>query len=216
MYIFLIIFLLHISLIDAKSIKKVVTISVIEEQINGDTFVHRVDVIDGKKREQWAIDGKSVDHDTYIEHIIEAEKEELKRERLKQEEEDAKQRDFQIEMQHCLSKKMLSIVLKKIEKYLKKIDKYKLEQYIRYDSRSIPSEKEFDLVRHEYIPQVKNILNQSSNEVQLSQIKEMNELLNEYPERLHILFQDAIRNACDQSDDTKLLKELLELVSDSY
>ena len=44
---------------------KTVSVELVEEKYNGKLFTYRIDVVNGVKKEQWTMAGKSTDRETY-------------------------------------------------------------------------------------------------------------------------------------------------------
>lgn len=193
-----------------RSIDKSVSIYFVEEKVNGIPFTHRSDCIDGVKKEVWTIQGRAVAQEEYEEEILQAELQERRKERALQESRRRSQEEFAIKVQYQASKKLVRLLVPEVEAALKKLTDIRLEPYIHYTSHSFGSRADLDQVKAD-IAHAYDLLDQET--VELADLQELYHTLELYPNRLQILYQDSVQNAIKKCDDTRLLKDLLELVS---
>lgn len=198
--------------IEGRTIKKSISVSVLEEIIDGKTFTHRIDVIDGKRKELRAIDGQQVSREEYEEEILEAEKQERRNERCLQEEERIRQTDFMASVQRSTLKKLISIAINQVKDQLHKISDKRIKPFFAFDEQTIASKNQLKQLKQQIIPDARSLL--SDDEASLSELQTALTSLERYPARLRSFYQATIARAQMQSDDTRLLKDLLTIVSD--
>lgn len=187
-------------------------VTVKEEKINDSTFTHRVDIIDGRRKEVWAINGKSATEDDYEEAVLEAEKEEHRQERKKQKKIRHKHEKFVLGAQVGCISKIIEHSIKKIRDELYRLEDQRLEPFLAFDSATISSAKELEYIKFVLLAKARELLAQS-DEIGLDELRSMMNRLQEYPERLRDFYYATVKSAQEQSDDTKLLKDLLSMVS---
>ena len=187
-------------------------VTVKEEKINDSTFTHRVDIIDGKRKEVWALNGKSVIEEEYEEAVLEAEKEENRKERKKQKKLRRKHENFVLRSQRGCISKIIEQSIKQIRDELYRLEDQRLEPFLLFNEKTISSLKELEYIKNVLIAKARELLSQP-DEIGLDELRSMMHRLEEYPERLRDFYYATVKNAQEQSDDTKLLKDLLSIVS---
>jgi hypothetical protein len=204
-------FLLGMQL-SARTLEKSIMIMVKEERINDATFTHRVDTIDGKRKEAWAINGGSVNEDEYEESVLEAEKEERKKERKKEKRRQLKHEQFVLQAQQTGMNKLIERAIKQMRDELYRLEDQRLEPFLAFDAATISSAKELEYIKTVLIAKARELFSQST-EMGLDELRSLLSKLEEYPDRLRDFYYATVKNAQEQSDDTKLLKDLLSVVS---
>ena len=199
--------------ISARVLQKSLNISVIEEVIDNKTFIHRVDILNGKRDERWAIDGQSVQEDEYDEAILEAEKAERRQERKACKKEQRDHDEFVIAFQRAGCAKIIELYLVRIKDELYRLADRRLKQFLHFEEDTISSEKEFDYIKNVLIIRAQELLD-TIDEVELEELQGMMRRLEEYPKNLRALYYGTVKNAQAHSDDTKLLKDLLSIISE--
>jgi hypothetical protein len=199
--------------LSARLLKKTLNISVIEEVISNKTFTHRVDILNGKCDERWAIDGHPIGEDEYDEAILQAEKEERRAERMAAKDEQRKHDEFVLATQRAGWAKLLDLYLLKIQQELNRLNDSRLEPFFFFEADTISSEKEFEYIKNVLVVRAKEMLDQVG-EADLEEIRGMASQVQDYPKRIRALYYATVKNAQAHSDDTKLLKDLLSIVSD--
>lgn len=191
----------------------------VEEKVNNAIFAHRVDIIDGVAQDRWLVNGQKVGVDEYEEALLDAEKEERRTERRRVE--DLKRREEEAEAQHQafvhdarkdIARKRLELVVKNVESELFKLKEPKLEPYLAFDRHAVASPDQFNQLQIDIIPEAKRLiaLGHDAQEEDLSMAADQ---LETFGPRLRDMFRLTVKQAINQCDDTRLLKELLEIVS---
>jgi len=183
-----------------------------KEVINGQVFIHRDDLVNNEKKEIWSINGQLVTQDKYQEAILDAEREVRKQERRLQEERRKKAQLFKNEMSLVLHKKILRLTVEKIDGVLKKFDTHNLTNFLAHKEDLI-SEELFENIKEDLLPEAKRLIYKKDQECNWSDMNLMLAKVGDLDEKLELFYQDTVRNAIKQCDDTKVLKGLLELVS---
>lgn len=190
----------------------VVSIYCKKEVVNGKVFIHRDDLINSERKEVWSVDGKLVSQNDFQEAILDAEKAVRREERRAQEERRKKTQAFKDEMALVLYKKILRLNVDKIDAMLKKFDAHNLENFLAYKEDTFSKEL-FESLKSELLPEAKRLMYKRDDDFNLSDMHVIVAKVDNLDEKLEYLFQDTVRNAIKQCDDTKVLKDLLELVS---
>lgn len=207
-YLWLLVFITVQPLFSKKIIQSQV-VATTKELVDGRQFVHTYQIIDGVKRQAWAIDGQSVDKAAYEDAILEAEKAERRLERevayVAQEEELlAEQR-----LQQGVMKKLLRLATANLKQQLARLEEYKLQPYIVFDEDSLTQEQ-FESAQ-QVLARAQLLLQDS--EPALSEMQATLDRLEWYGKRMKKLMRDSIEQAVAQCDDTALLKKLLEFTA---
>jgi len=191
---------------------EIVSIYCKKEVINGKVFIYRDDMVNSEKKEIWSIDGQLVKKDEYEEAILDAEREVRRQERQQEEEQRKKAQLFKGEMTLVLQKKILRLTVDKIDELLKKFDTHNLKDFLAYKKQTISKEL-FDDLKGELLPEAKRLVYKKDEEYSWDDMNLMLAKVENLDEKLDLFYQDTVRNAIQQCDDTRVLKDLLELVS---
>lgn len=184
-----------------------------KEVINGHAFVHREDVVNGMSKKSLEIDGCPVDVQKYEDTILEAEKEVRRVERRQLEERRVRERAMRLESQINLSKKIVQVKIVEAEQWLTKLQDTRLKPFLVFDALTYASREEFDRVALELIPEAREVVMRTHQEISFDAIKSIGDNLEDTPQRLCDLFYASVDAAIKSCNDTKLLKELLDIVS---
>lgn len=198
-----------IPICDARFIEKALSVTVIEESVNGIRFAHRSDIIDGKVQDIWAINGRSVSYDEYLDAIVNAEREERRAQRKIEDARRRQEADFKVLAQNNAIKKLIRIKISEIVHELTRVKEPLLQAFLKFDEATFATEDDLAYV---------------SNLIQEAQIKCQEEQpysifrdclagLEGLPEKVHKLYQDSVNYAIKTCDDTRYLKDLLSLIS---
>ncbi len=205
-FLFLSLFLFQCSAL----VLRTVSVSLVEEKIAGKLFSHRIDVVDGVKKEEWTINGKRVDQAVYEREILAAELEESKAKREEDYAQRVKMVEFQDQARSAALKKLLHTAMQDVEKLLAKFKKYEIMPYLAYKPETIPNEVEFTNISSYGVTPARNLLF-STFDPELA--RDSLEKLEEYSVKLATLFEDSVNRAINQCDDPKKLKKWLEMLS---
>lgn len=205
-FLFLSLFLFQCSAI----VLRTVSVSLVEEKIAGKLFSHRIDSVDGVKKEQWMMNGKRVDQAVYEREILAAELEETKAKREEDYAQRVKMVEFQDQARSAVLKKLLYTAMQDVEQWLVKFKKYEIMPYLAYKPETISNEVEFANISSYGIAPARTLLF-STFDLELA--KDSVDKLEGYSVKLATLFQDSVTRAIHQCDDSKKLKKWLELLS---
>lgn len=183
-----------------------------EEKVYGRVFSHRIELLEGRQKDLWKVDGQEVDDQTYEELILEAEKEERRQERKREYEERLANHMFRQQAHEALVKKLLRIQADTIAGELKQLGDYRLDSYFVYSSSTIINRDDYDYLAYELLPQVDQFLSDDGL-VEYNELIDLHAKLELYGSRLKGFVRATISRAIEECDDTKLLKKLLALVS---
>ena len=182
-----------------------------KEILNGKTFVYREDVANGVKKQTWTIDSDLVDQETFEETVLESEKQVRRKERRQQ----MNRREFLIQERAisvvALHKKLLRLLIEQVETVLKKFDDHRLGSFLIFDQSF--SRDEFESIEADLIQSAKQVLYSAGDDSDVSPLAAIIEKLDGLEGRLHDLFQTTVNSAIKRCDDTRMLKDLLVIVS---
>lgn len=212
-FIFIFIITLFNSLIFSKTLEKDVIIFYQEEKINNNNFAQKIQYINGNKKIIYIVNGHQVTWDEYQDEILEAEKQERKKELEKDLENKIRFCDLQQKIKNKISQSSLSELVSELNIQLNKVLENRLKPYLAFNSSTIESREQLENLYQEFLPQAKELVSLSSAEVDLEKVNKYINKIQDYLERLKIFFSNTVDQAVENSDDTKMLKELLELIN---
>lgn len=195
--------------LQAKVVRTVVA-ELVEEKILGQTFMYRLDVVDGRKKEQWTINNRAVAADDYNRSILQAEFEERRLEREQEYQKRVKLAELKSSAAQQATKKLLATTLKDIEQGLEQFNRHELNPYLVYSSASFSDEVDFTTFKEHTLSEVRHLL---TEEFDPEQAKEKLSLLESYPQKIANLFEHTVQNAINKCDDPKKLKSWLQMLS---
>lgn len=198
------------SIIQAKEVETV-SIYYKKEVINGTVFVFREDTTNGNMKQTWHIDNHTVDYQEYLDGILQAEKEESKKERELALVRREKEHRFQQEAVAGLYKKLLRAAVLDVEQIITKINDERLTSFVLFAQDTI-SRQLFDQLTQHTMPKAQHLLKDSKSSFDVQECINLCEQLQAAGPRLEELFQSTVRNAIASCDDTKMLKDLLTIV----
>jgi hypothetical protein len=211
-------FLLLLSGFVQAAVVKETVIRYAQEVSNGEAFASRSDITNGAVKEQWSVNNKVVSAEAYTLAREEAFKQEMANERKREEE--RKQQDIAAELKKQefnrlarldVVKKEISVTIKHIEAGLVKIKNKMLEPYLFFEQGSFATSDQLKSIELELLPRAKDLI--ALSQTTEDELQVMLHNLTFIPDRLDTLFQSTVKHAINVCDDTKLLKELLEVVN---
>ena len=195
--------------VEAKTVR-IVTAHLAEEKINGHTFMYRLDVVDGRKKEQWGINGRPVAHIDYDQRILEQELEERRKEREQAYQKQIRLAELRSDWASQAVKKLLASTLQEIERGLAQFNRYELNPYLVYSPTSFIDEIDLVTLRDQTVGEVHQVLSENFDP---EQAKEKLSLIQAYPQKIASLFEATVQNAINNCDDPKKLKNWLQMLS---
>ena len=195
----------------SREVQKDVFVRYKQEKVNGAIFLYRVDVIDGKRSETFMIDGKKTEEGDYLDSILEAEKIEKRMERENERSKFLKNFEVKEKSQKKILKKLLNLNIEKLEVQIKKLQNSLLKNFFVFSNKSIASQEDFIKIESELLVKSKELSVNDIESFESDLAKIIIKQLEESQDNLEALLQDSIKNAIDNSDDTQLLKSLLDL-----
>lgn len=182
-----------------------------KEILDGKTFVYREDIANGVKKQVWTIDGVQVSQEDFEETLLETEKEVRRKERRQQMvRREALQQERSVAV-IALHKKLLRLLIEQVQAELKKFEDHRLGPFLLFDESF--SREQFEAIEQELLQNAKQVLYNAGDDGDVSQLAVMIEKLDGLATRLHNLFQTTVNRAIKQCDDTRMLKDLLAIVS---
>lgn len=194
-----------------KTIERSVSVSIVEEKINGERFTHRSDLIDGKAQDLWSINGQNVNYEEYQNAIADAQLAENRLMRHAQEEQRKREQRFKMQAHYDILKKIVQNLIVEINKELTKLKNILLIPFLQFSQDTIRSQDALYELEQKLTHADDIVQRFDSNDIQL--LREISNDLELYPEKLVKLYQDSVNYAIKTCDNTKELKEFLTLVS---
>jgi len=187
-----------------------------KEQIGDLVFELREDRINnGSAKKTYLIESKSVSGEKFAQRRAQAK---VQREQVMDSVAQENRLAEQNNRYACLvqgTKKLISLHLNDIEHKLKRLSDFNecLEPFLAFDQCTFTDEHELRNVQAQLIPQARGLLKKADDEIDLAQLKKMATSLEKIPEKLENFFLASSDRAIKLSNDTRLLKDLLEVMS---
>lgn len=193
-------------------LEKSVATSLTETRIGDDHFLHRIELDNGKRSQEWRINGSPVSAQDYEETLLEAEKEERRKELRRKE----KRMQQDITLHDCaradIVKKLLSRSISEVRTHIDRLHEYGLHEYYHFSPHTVLSQGELDELFLEQLPYVESLVSAASG-CSSYELSHALERLEQWPDRLQQFFNDTLKDAVQRCDDTQRLKRLLDLLS---
>ena len=190
-----------------------ITIYQKKESIGDSVFIYRHEVVDGEVSEVWLINEAVVSFRDYEKSLEEAEC--LERRRVRQTEHDKREQHDREKSAVVREgyKKIIACTVNEIAERLQRINTYQLQPYLAFSQASYTSYPEFAALSQELLPSAQKMLKASDGVHSIHEYEQMLATIDSVPEKLDTLFYDTTHNAIQCCNDTKVLKELLEVVA---
>lgn len=181
-----------------------------QEQINGRLFLRRKKNIDGVRTDHWFIDGQSVERTLFETQYADAAAQEALAELYAEEKAYEEEQQFLFDSRKALYKKMLVASQKESADNIRQCNAFDLRRFFVFSDETFSSEEAFDQVV---------VFVEASLEERISSIESLNELqellvkFDDIAKKLQKFFKATVERAINESSDTRVLKNLLSLVS---
>ena len=146
-----------------------------EELINGFTFKQQMEIVNGQKQEKYFVNQKAVTAREYEEAIEQAEKEELKQERKRQQDERLKQYETQYKGHAKLAQIELKKTLSQAQAALSKLVDPRLEKFLIYAPDTIADQKQLATIKDTILPEAIKLSLAAPETVDIKKIKNAHE-----------------------------------------
>lgn len=197
----------------ATHIEKTTTTHSTTEKINGKAFHSFYQANNGVYQEAWNIDDVPVLQEEFYKKRLE---EIVKEETIAQEVAYHRQKEaltFQATCQKTLLKKIILSVIKDIEKLIMQIQEKSLQPYKIFSKDTIPSEIELNILMTTTLEQARHLATKPDKDFNYQEGELTLTLLEEYPKKLNKLFEETVKKAIQECNETEHLKKLLDLVN---
>ncbi len=184
---------------------------VVEEAHNGTSFKHLTDIENGSKKESFFVNNKSVGPLEYEDTLLNAQKEETKKERKKTQEDRIRMYETQYKARVKIAQSDLKQALSTLENELTQLADERIKPFIVYKSDTMSSADQTAAIKEKLMPDARKLA-ESSPDIDIKKINDMTAELRSLIPRVHETFITAVNNGINKADDTKLLKELLTLL----
>ncbi len=182
-----------------------------EEIIGNKIFIDKQKIQKGKEEHDFLVDGNTVTKDSFLKEKREAQINELEQLNKKEEEKIESERKFKHNSKISILKKLLKINLNDLEIFLDKLKKNDLERFYSYSIQTFDSLNNLENLTNDFIPELKFSLNKTNDQLTIDYLNQMLEKIESYLNKINEFYRNTINNAIELCDDTKLLKDLLEL-----
>jgi hypothetical protein len=200
--------------------KKETHVRYTQEEADGQVFSHRVTVEGGLVEDLWTINGKQVEQEEYDNKYLQARSAELKTE-IKMREEQHRAQEAEVAKQQLFARQSRILIYKKglaeqvggIERELARVQNPRLEPYYVFDASAFETKDVFLQLSSDLLTQAKELLAKSPEELSEAELLTISAQLEPQPMRLRDFYRVSVKHAINTCDDTKMLKEFLELLA---
>ena len=198
-------------------INKVVSVYYCEEEVEGKIFVHQVQIQNGNTKEVWIVNGSSVTEYEFNKEFSQARAQEILNERRESEEiRICKQKEIHTIRTNVQKQELRLKIKDAIEQVKQSISKLKdnnLQDYYKFSESTINSNDEFDKLCIDDICDAQEIVDKSIDELDIEEIQNISSCFIPYVYKTQKFFLDTVNNAINNCNDTKALKNYLNLLS---
>lgn len=188
----------------------------VEERVHKTVFIYRLTITDGVKKESFALNGHPVNAEEYYKARVAAEQAEVEERCAQVQEKDqalAKKYDLQRKARVKIAINELKPDTMTLEEALKKVYDPRLIDFWKFSSTSITGPEELTQLIEKEIPQAYKLIACLSGELDVYQLDKTHGTITQALPRVIRLFNDTVENAIDTCTDTRVLKELLTLLT---
>jgi hypothetical protein len=198
----------------ARTIEKEMLVMYVEEKVNDLVFKHKMQRENGMTKEVYTINDIGTTGQEYEEALLNAEKEERRQERRLAHEARVKFYDTHYKVRVKLIKTELRPQIQILESELKRLSDERLKPYrVFVQSFLVGSYEELLTFGRELVDHVTTMLNQPDDITDIKKLQDIARDTTRVIQQMHDTFFATVNNGIDKGDDTRLLKELLMLVS---
>ncbi len=183
-----------------------------EETINGRTFKQVLEQENSTKTESFYVNGEAVRAPVYEEALLNAEKEESKWKRRKDQEERLARYETRYKGQVKIAQADLKKVIDQLKVELSRLSDERLKPYMIFSLETIASPEQLTTVQKKLIPEAEKWAQSAPVITDIKKVQDIRAELNQILPRVKDTFIATVNNGITQADDTKLLKEFLALL----
>ena len=184
-----------------------------ELSVHATTFTHQQEYTFGRIiKQRWEVDGAAVTQEIYQQRLDEAyaaeraqEQQQIMRLRERKEE-------FVLQERSLLLQKLLMLTYQEVVSLRKKLSDIRLQPFITFSPGGIANQQELTELDTVLLPQVQRVC-AGLEQADLVLLQQLVRRCDQLPERLQTCYEQTITRARTEASDTKLLKELLEMLA---
>lgn len=185
-------------------------VSTSEQKVMNHVFKH-VMTCSNAQKDEFFIDGRLVAQDRYEQELQTMLKQERDQEYQQQLTSRRNRIQFAEMMQVQIGAKLLNSMIAQVVKLIDSIENPALAKFFVFKDVTIGSYEQLMQLKN-FTTQLESVLDEKVEEGDFQGLQSLCTKLEPWPARLEKCFQDTIQNAIKKSDDTMMLKELLQLV----
>ncbi|MDR3647002.1 MAG: hypothetical protein P4L22_05685 [Candidatus Babeliales bacterium] len=194
---------------NAKIIHESSSVNIIE-LINSTKYSLIENIENGKRIERYYIDNKEVLSQEFIDSRVVSRVKELEIEARKSHEEREKKFKFSNDSKLKALKKLIFLKISEIKEAVSKIEKLNISSFFVYSQETFLNEEDFNSLK-ESLEDIDHMINSDQN-LNLLDLGLIVDKLENRAKKSHLFVRQALENAINKCDDTKLLKDLLEVL----
>ncbi|HAU30382.1 MAG: hypothetical protein UV79_C0009G0019 [candidate division TM6 bacterium GW2011_GWF2_43_17] len=196
--------------LSARSLVQIRSIEERQETIADKVFLQRRKNLEGVVSRFWFVDGQPVDQAAFEEQLSLAAAQDAVNDLRQEEARFIERHEFARVSRKALYKKLAATIQEEILAYLTRVTIIDLSSFFEFSSCTFDSQMEFEAA-YRWVRQDVNVeLDASENDEALYDVMLRYEQLQK---KIELFYQAAIKRAIDECSDTRVLKELLTLVS---
>ncbi|MBT3456140.1 hypothetical protein HN446_03695 [bacterium] len=205
------------SFLDSSVLKKVITVSYVEEEVDGISFVTQVHKVNDTVKKVWQVDEEDVPERQFEKILAAAKSREFLKEHRHEEQLRIQEQEALHNLKGSIKKQEIRISLKNaLDSIIKTLAEFKrcsLDGYYKFSEDTIADHHALQHLLSVCVPKAKIILREQLDELSLQELQSFSKEFIQYSYCLKQFFLDSIKNAVNTCSDTKALKRYLELLS---
>jgi hypothetical protein len=161
----------------------------------------------------WFINDVLVDAHAYEEALLDALKEAQRASMHAAEKRRVQDQEMREKSTCAIHKKMLALAIDEVELWIQKLHTHQLCSFLAFNPATIATQDALDEVTDRILPAAKQLLTAPDTSITTHDMQHIAAHMTPLPDRLSMLYRDSLNNAISCCNDTKTLKDLLEIAS---
>lgn len=186
--------------------------TVTEETFNGMVFKQVTEIENNVRKESFYINGKVVAAEEFERVLLDAQKEENRKERKKLQEDRIRVYESQYKARVKIEQADLKQAVGGLEHELQKLADERIKPFMVYSYDTISSADQVMAIREKLLGEAKKLVEGGAEGIDIKKITDMTTQIKALIPKAREVFIASVNNGINKADDTKLLKELLNML----
>lgn len=183
-----------------------------EKRIDDILFSERIQATDGIKKYTYTVNNATVNYEEYLDSLLQAESKERKKEYEYDHNIKVSLADTYCKARTKIAQQGLKKQLSDIEHDLKKVQENRLKHYWVFNQDTFSSKDEYLELINDIIPEAQDFCEAPLSEINQQKLNNYYDKVLFYKPRVKAFLAATLNNVVENSDDTKMLKEILDFI----